>query len=108
MSRQRETEAAPGTPLGAAPRSPVKENTMPRRRLTHTIRQLEPICPGCWEVRTQTEDGRRFTAFGVTRQQAIYRAHQKAKPYGQYAYPTAVGHEKRNAVKIPHDQVRRV
>ena len=57
-------------------------------RLTHTIRRIELICHGCWEVRTQTEDGRRFTAFGVTRQQAIYRAHHKAKAYGRYAYPT--------------------
>jgi hypothetical protein len=64
---------------------------MPRRRLTHTIHQIEQICLRCWEVRTQTEDGRRFTAFGVTRQQAIYRAHQKAKAYGRYAYPTMAG-----------------
>ena len=61
---------------------------MPPRRLTHTIRQIEQICPRCWEVRTRTEDGHRFTAFGVTRQQAVYRAHGKAKAYGRYAYPT--------------------
>jgi hypothetical protein len=61
---------------------------MPQRRLTHIIRQIEPICPGCWAVSTQTEDGHRFTAFGVTRRQAVYRAHQKAKAYGRYAYPT--------------------
>jgi hypothetical protein len=42
-------------------------------------------------VRTQTEDGHRLTAFGVTRQQTIYRAHQKAKAYGRYAYPTMNG-----------------
>jgi len=66
---------------------------MQPRRLRHTIRQIERICRGCWEVRTQTEDGYRFTTFGVTRQQAIYRAHQKAKAYGRYAYPTAAAHE---------------
>jgi hypothetical protein len=66
----------------------VEEGTMEPRRLTHTIHQIERICHGCWEVRTQTEDGHRFTAFGVTCQQAIYRAHQKAKAYGRYAYPT--------------------
>jgi hypothetical protein len=61
---------------------------MEPRRLTHTIRQIERICHGCWEMRTQTEDGHRFTAFGVMCQQAIYRAHQKAKAYGRYTYPT--------------------
>jgi hypothetical protein len=65
--------------------------------LTHTIHQIERICRGCWEVRTQTEDGRRFTAFGVTRQQAIYRAYHKAKAYGRYASPTAA-HERRDDV----------
>jgi hypothetical protein len=64
---------------------------MPRRRLTHTIRQIERICRACWVVRTQTEDGHQLTAFGVTRQQTIYRAHQKAKAYGRYAYPTMNG-----------------
>jgi hypothetical protein len=44
---------------------------MKPRRLRHTIREIEQVCPGCWEVRTQTEDGRRFTAVGVTRRQAI-------------------------------------
>ena len=68
----------------------VEEDTMPRR-LRHTIRQIEQICRGCWEVRTQTEDGHRFTAFGVTRQQALYRAHQKAKAYGRYTYPRMNG-----------------
>lgn len=58
-------------------------------RLTHTIRHAEQICRGCWEVRTQTEDGHRFTAFGVTLKQAIYHAHRKANAYGWYAYPTA-------------------
>jgi len=62
------------------------------------IRQIEQICPGCWEVRTQTEDGHRFTAFGVTRQQAVYRAHRKAKAYGRYAYPTAAARERREDV----------
>src|SRR5262245_26222018 len=65
----------------------MEEHTMPTRRLTHTIRQIEPICPRCWEVRTQTEDGHRFTAFGVTRQQAVYRAHGNANAYGR-DYPT--------------------
>jgi hypothetical protein len=67
---------------------------MKRRRLRHTIRHTEWICRGCWEVRTQTEDGHRFTAFGVTRQQAVYRAHHKAKAYGRYAYPTAAARER--------------
>jgi hypothetical protein len=61
---------------------------MPQRRLTHTICQIERICRGCWEVRTQTEDGHRFTAFGVTLRQAIFHVHHKAKAYGRYAYPT--------------------
>jgi hypothetical protein len=60
-------------------------------RLRHTIRYTEQICRGCWEVQTQTEDGHRFTAFGVTRHRAIYRAHQKAKAHGRYAYPTMKG-----------------
>lgn len=81
---------------------------MKPRRLTHTIRQMERICPRCWAVSTQTEDGHRFTAFGVTRQQAIYRVYQKAKAYGRYTYPTAAGHDRKDAVKMPHDQVRRV
>jgi hypothetical protein len=58
-------------------------------RLTHTIRQIEQVCRRCWKVRTQTEDGHRLTAFGVTRRQAISRVHHKAKAYGRYAYPTA-------------------
>jgi hypothetical protein len=61
---------------------------MPPRQLRHTIRRIERICRGCWEVRTQTEDGHRFTAFGVTPKQAVYRAHYKARAYGRYAYPT--------------------
>jgi hypothetical protein len=69
---------------------------MEPRRLTHTIHQIERICHGCWEVRTQTEDGRRFTAFGVTRQQAVYRAHCKAKAYGRYAYPTIAARVRRD------------
>jgi hypothetical protein len=68
------------------------------RRLRHTIRHTERIYGGCWEVRTQTEDGRRFTAVGVTRQQAIYRTHHKARAYGRYAYPTAAARERREAV----------
>jgi hypothetical protein len=56
---------------------------MQPRRLRHTIRHTEQICRGCWEVRTQTEDGHRFTAFGVTLRQAIYRVHQKAKAFVQ-------------------------
>jgi RadC-like JAB domain len=52
-------------------------------------------------VSTQTEDGHRFTAFGVTRQQAIYRAHQKAKAYGRYAYPTTAAHERRDGSGEP-------
>ena len=77
------------TDLGAVPpRGLIEENSMPQRQLTHTVRQIEQICPGCWEVRTQTEDGHRFTAFGVTRKQAMYRAHQKARACGRYAYPT--------------------
>lgn len=71
---------------------------MKRRRLTHTIRQIERICPGCWPVSTQTEDGHRFTAFGVTLKQAMYRAHHKAKAYGRYAYPTAAARERREDV----------
>ena len=70
---------------------------MPSRRLRHIIRHTEQICRGCWEVRTQTEDGHRFTALGVSRQQAIYRAYQKATAYGRYAYPTAA-HERRDHV----------
>lgn len=68
------------------------------RRLRHTNRHTEQICRGCWEVRTQTEDGHRFTAFGVTRQQAIFRVHHKAKAYGRYAYPTAAAREGRDDV----------
>jgi hypothetical protein len=64
---------------------------MQPRRLRHTIRQIEQICPGCWEVSTQTEDGHRFTAFGTTCKQAIYRVHQKAKAYGRYDYPMMHG-----------------
>jgi hypothetical protein len=60
----------------------VEKRMRPSRKTTTTCRA--PLLP----YRTQTEDGRRFTAFGVTRQQAIYRAHQKAKAYGRYAYPT--------------------
>jgi hypothetical protein len=83
---------------GAVPsRGLVEEDTMPRR-LRHTIRHTEQICRGCWEVRTQTEDGHRFTAFGVTRQQAIFRVHHKAKAYGRYAYPTAAAREGRDDV----------
>jgi hypothetical protein len=76
----------------------VEEDTMSPRRLTHTIRHTEQICHGCWEVRTQTEDGHRFTAFGVTRHQAVYRAHCKANAYGRYAYPTAAARERRDDV----------
>jgi hypothetical protein len=61
----------------------VEEDMMQPRRLRHTIRHTEQICRGCWEVRTQTEDGHRFTAFGVTLRQAIYRVHQKAKAFVQ-------------------------
>jgi hypothetical protein len=57
------------------------------RRWTHTIWHIERICRGGWAVSTQTEDGHRCTAFGVTRQQAIYHAHRKARAYGWYAYP---------------------
>ena len=71
---------------------------MKPRRLRHTIRQIERICPGCWAVSTQTEDGHRFTAFGVTRKQAVYRAHRKANAYGRYAYPTAAARERRDDV----------
>ena len=60
---------------------------MKPHRLTHTIRHIEQICRGCWAISTQTEDGHRFTAFGVTLKQAVYRAHQKARAYGRYAYP---------------------
>jgi hypothetical protein len=104
MRRLRPMEAAPGMPRGAAPRGLAEEDTMQPRRLTHTIGQMERICPRCWAVSTQTEDGHRFTAFGVTRKQAIYRAHQKAKAYGRYAYPTAAEHERRNMVRMPYDQ----
>src|SRR2546430_8404977 len=107
MSRLRQMEAAPSMPPGAVPRGLVEEDTMPHR-LTHTIRQIEQICPGCWAVSTQTEDGHRFTAFGVTRQQAMYRAHHQAQAYGRYAYPAAAGPERKDAVRMPHDQVRRV
>jgi hypothetical protein len=72
----------------APPHNPAEEDDVKRRRLTHTIRQIERICSRCWAVSTQTEDGRRFTGFGVTRQQAVYRAHHKARAYGRYAYPT--------------------
>jgi hypothetical protein len=75
----------------------VEEDAMPRR-LRHTIRHTERICRGCWEVRTQTEDGHRFTAFGVTLRQAIFRVHHKAKAYGRYAYPTAAARERRDDV----------
>jgi len=71
---------------------------MESRGLTHTIHQIEQICPGCWAVSTQTEDGHRFTAFGVTRRQAIFRVHHKAKAYGRYAYPTAAARERREDV----------
>jgi hypothetical protein len=76
----------------------VEEDTMQPRRLRHTIRHTEQICRGCWEVRTQTEDGHRFTAFGVTLWQAIFRVHHKAKVYGRYAYPTSAVHERREDV----------
>jgi hypothetical protein len=36
----------------------------------------------------------------VTRRQAIYRAHQKAKVCGRYAYPTAAARERRK--DMPH------
>jgi hypothetical protein len=68
------------------------------RRLRHTIRHTEQICRGCWEVRTQTEDGHQLSAFGITLKQAIYRVHQKAKAYGRYAYPTAAARERRDGV----------
>jgi hypothetical protein len=51
------------------------------RKTTTTYRA--PLLP----YRTQTEDGHRITAFGVTRQQALYRTHQKARASGRYAYP---------------------
>jgi hypothetical protein len=63
--------------------------------LRHIIRHTEQICRGCWEARTQTEDGHCFTALGVSRQQAIYRAHQKARAYGRYVYPTTAARERR-------------
>jgi hypothetical protein len=53
---------------------------------------------GTGRVWTQTEDGHRFTAFGVTLRQAIFRVHHKAKAYGRYAYPTAAAHERREDV----------
>ena len=81
-------EAAFGMSPGAPRRGLVEEDSMQQRRLTHTIRHIEQICPRCRAVATQTEDGHRFTAFGVMGQQAIYRAHQKAKAYGRYTYPT--------------------
>jgi hypothetical protein len=71
---------------------------MQSRRLTHTVLRIERVCRGCWVISTQTEDGHRFTAFGVARQQAVYRAHCKAKAYGRYAYPTAAAHERSNVV----------
>ena len=80
----------PPDPGAIPPCGLVEEDTMPRR-LRHTIRQIEQICRGCWAVSTQTEDGHRFTAFGVTRKQAVYRAHHKARAYGRYAYPTMTG-----------------
>jgi hypothetical protein len=94
-------EAAPGTPPGAAPRGLIEEDAMQPRRWRHTIRQIEPIGPKCWAVSTQTEDGHRLSAFGLTRQQAISRVHQKAKAYGRYAYPTAAAHEKRDGSGEP-------
>ncbi len=77
---------------------------MSPRRLTHTIRQIEPICRRCWAISTQTEDGHRFTAFGVTLKQAIYRAHHKAKAHGRYGYPALAACGRRDAVRKPHDQ----
>jgi hypothetical protein len=82
------------------PRSLVEEDAMPRR-LRHTIRHTEQICRGGWKVRRRTEDGHRFTAFGVMRQQAVYRPHRKAKAYGRYAYPTAAARERRDDVAHP-------
>jgi hypothetical protein len=79
------------------PHSLIEEDAMPRR-LRHTIRHTEQICRGCWEVRTQTEDGHQLSAFGITLKQAIYRVHQKAKAYGRYAYPTAAARERRDGV----------
>jgi hypothetical protein len=38
-----------------------------------------------------TEDGHRFTAFGVTREQAMHRVHQKTRAYGRYDYPMMNG-----------------
>jgi hypothetical protein len=84
-------------PAAVPSRGLVEEDAMPRR-LRHTIRHTERICRGCWEVRTQTEDGHRFTAFGVTLRQAIFRVHHKAKTYGRYAYPTATARERRDDV----------
>jgi hypothetical protein len=77
---------------------------MQPRRLTHTIRRMERICLRCWAISTQTEDGHRFAAFGVTRQQAIYRVHQKAAAYGRYAYPTSAAREWRDMMQMPYDQ----
>jgi hypothetical protein len=71
---------------------------MPQRRLQHTIRGIERICRGCWEVRTQTEDGHRFSALGVTLRQAIFRVHRKAQAYGRYTYPNAAARERRDNV----------
>jgi hypothetical protein len=71
---------------------------MKSRQLRHTICSTEQICRGCWEVRTQTEDGRRLTAFGVTLRQAIFRVHHKANAYGRYVYPTAAARERREDV----------
>jgi hypothetical protein len=68
------------------------------RRLRHTIRHTEQICRGCWVVSPQTEEGHRFTAFGVTRRQAIFRVLQKAKAYGRYTYPTAATRERRDVM----------
>lgn len=56
-------------------------------KLENVIRHTERIA-GCWEVSTLTEDGHRISGFGVTCKQAIYNAHQKAKIYGNYNYPT--------------------
>lgn len=63
----------------------MEKRIRPSRKTTTTYRA--PLLP----YRTQTEDGHRFTAFGVTRQQALYRAHQKAKAYGRYTYPRMNG-----------------
>jgi hypothetical protein len=84
-------------PEAVPSRGLVEEDTMPRR-LRHTIRHTEQICRGCWEVRTQTEDGHRFSAFGVMLEQAMSRVHHKAKAYGHYADPTSAAHERREDV----------